>query len=626
MGVKEHSFWWQAPDLWLAKDLFTHVEGIEEAQRAVHEANLYHACLYSNREEIGINWMNNSRGFDTAAANGIVTNNVIKQVIDTATSIIAKNKPRPRVLTSGAEWVDQRRAKKLEKFLWAEFSHRGAYRLGPSVFRDACIWGTGLLKVLELGGTIKLERTIVDEIIVDERDCINSCVPREMFQRRLVDKTVLCKMYPELDAEIEKAAGRREWTSYRFVPNNQILVVEAWRPPSIKGADDHRHVIAIEGAVLLDEGWDKDFPFIEFRWSEPITGYYGQGITEELVGVQVRLNQLNRFIQKCQDMVAVPRVFVDVTSGVLKSQLDDRIGEIVTYRGKPPTFFTPQALTSEIYSERDNLVRGAFERIGISQLSAQSLKPAGLESAVALREFNEIEGQRFAIEAQRYELWYMDLARAVINQAREIRKGGSGIKTKFQSSNLMETIDWADVDLEEDRFELSIQAASILTMSPAARLQAVTELAQVGQLDKSEIRYLLSNPDLERSDSVAYADFEDIERNLEVILDGNYQGPEPFQNLVLGMRRFQQSYLKAKVDGAPEDILEGLRTWIVQASDLVLSSQPPAPTMPGDPGAEALPADGAVLPPAEPTGVVAPQITEPPLGANLSGLTTTVQS
>jgi hypothetical protein len=326
-----------------------------------------------------------------------------------------------------------------------------------------------------------------------------------------------------------------------------------------------------------------------FRWSRPLTGFYGQGIAEELLDVQVRLNQLNRFIQKCQDLIAVPRVFVDVASKTLKVQLDNKVGAIIPYRGKPPTFFTPQALSAEIYNERDRLVRDAFNRIGVSQLSAQSLKPAGLESAVALREFNDIEGQRFAIQAQRYEQWFKDLARKIIECGRDLYKRGKAPKTVYASRNLVEHIDWADVDMEEDRYALDIEAASILSMSPAARLQAVTELAQVGAIQQPEVRKLLRHPDLEHSDNIAYADFEDIEAVIEMLLDGKYEPPEPFQNLELGIRRCQLAMLKAKREGAPEDILENFRTWVSQAErELTMSQAPPA-------GAPPMPEEAAML-------------------------------
>ena len=566
-------FWWEESPEDLAKCLFTHVEAIEKNQAHVHEANLWHATLYSNRNEIGLNWKSGGRTFNHDRHGVLVTENVVKSVIDTAASIIAKNKPRVRVLTSGSEWRDQRKAKKLEKVVMGEFRARGMYDLGPDVFRDAGIFGTGVTKTFNLFGKPYIERVLIDEIVVDEEACATT-PPMEMFQVKLIDKFVLKALYPDATDAIDEACKKREWADYREIPDTQVVVIEAWRLPA-KPGDSGVHAIVVETGVLLHEPWKSPtFPFNFYYWSKPLTGFYGQGLAEDLVGFQIRINQLNRFIQRCQDLVAVPRVFVDVSSKLLKIQLDDTIGAIIPYRGKPPTFLTPQAVGAEIYNYKEQLKASAFQFAGISQLSAQSLKPAGLESAVALREFNDIENQRFAIQAQRYEQWHLDVARQLIGVCKVCYGGRAKAKQKFSDLKTIHQIDWSQVDMEADRYELSIEPASILSLSPAARLQAVTELAQVGQLDKSEIRYLLNHPDLEHSDSVAYADFEDIERVIQTLLDGDYETPEPFQNLEMGIRRVQMACLKAKSQGCPEDILESFRTWVSQAKRLLEMAVP----------------------------------------------------
>jgi len=129
--------------------------------------------------------------------------------------------------------------------------------------------------------------------------------------------------------------------------------------------------------------------------------------------------------------------------------------------------------------------------------------------------------------------------------------------------------------MEAERFVISIEAASIMSMSPAAKLQAVTELAQVGQLEKQEIRYLLNHPDLERSDSDSFADFENCLKTIEMLerIDRDYVPPEPFQNLDLCLKRVQLRYLALKnrpwKTPPPEEVFERFRDWTSQAKDLM---------------------------------------------------------
>jgi hypothetical protein len=578
-------FWFERDDNSLHEKVLSVAEQIEQEQSTLREAWKRYARAYSNRDEMGLDWnMDSSRELDKS----FVTENVVKSVIDTAASIIAKNRVKVRVLTNGARFNDQRRARNLEKFVYGEMKARNAWEISPLIFRDACIFGTGVLKVFEKDKKVRLERKLISDILVDERSAIDGA-PREMFERCLIDKEVLKSMFPKKVAEIELAATQRQWAA-SDIPSNQVVVVEAWRLKQGKKAG--KHAICINGCTLLSEKYEEQyFPFVFFRWDGlPISGFYGLGLARDLHGIQTRINQLNVFIQRCQDLIAVPRVFVDMASKLIKVQIDNKIGAIIPYRGKPPTFFTPQALNSEIYEYKEQLKRSAFEFAGISQMSAQSLKPAGLESAVALREFNDIETNRFIIQAQRYERMYTEIGEMVIRIARRAYSKGTNMAVKFPDKNVLKEIDWSDVDLEEDRFSLDIQPASLLSMSPSARLQAVTELAQVGQLDKAEIRYLLNHPDLEQSNSMAYADYVDITRVEEALLNNEVVIPEPFQNLDLGLRRIQLLYLKVQneYDDVPEEILEGIRTWISQAKSLQeQATQAGAPAVPQDPAAAA---------------------------------------
>ncbi len=571
------SFWYDwADEETLPGKIFSTVEEIEEDQFTLRTNWRKYALYYSNRHELGLNWGLN---VSTDAYESLVTENVVKSVIDTAASIIAKNQVRCRVLTNGAEWSDQRKARKLEQYLFGEFHARDVWALAPEVFRDACVFGTGVVKVIpnKARNRVEFERVLIDEIVVDEKQALRG-KPRELHQRRLVDKNVLVAQFPRLSEEIRDSGTRDFWAGYTL-PNNQVMVIESWRLPDSKNAVG-RHTIVVDKAILLDEKYvEEDFPFVWYRWDGcPISGFYGLGLARDLQGFQVRLNQLNNFIQRCQDLIAVPRVFVDVASKVLKIEIDNKIGAIIPYRGKPPTFFTPQALNSEIYSYKDQIKRAAFEFAGISQLSAQSLKPAGLESAVALREYSDIETSRFVIQAQRYEKFFMQLGAKTIEAAKLVYQGQA--KVKFSDRKVIHEIPWSDVSLENDRFELDIQPASLLSLSPSARLQAVTELAQVGQLDKSEIRYLLDHPDLRHNNEIHYADYEDIIRLKEKLFAGEYEPPEPFQNLDLGIKLLQLSYLKARDAGAPEDVLQNIRDWVAQANDLLTLAEPAPPAGP----------------------------------------------
>ena len=561
--LAEESTWYSDRCTYKGRKVYEQAQQIEEDQSAMRNDWKSYARAYSNREEMALDWNLNASTERTDG--GFVTENVVKSVIDTAASIIAKNRVKARILTNGAKFLDQQRAKLLEKFVYGEMRARNCWETSPLVFRDACIFGTGVLKVFPRDKKVRIERRLISDIIVDERSALDG-KPKELFERQLMDKEALLAKYPKFKEEIEEASANSYWCG-KDIPTGMVVVIEAWRMGK-KG----RHVIALETCTLVDEAFtEQEYPFIFFRWDGlPISGFYGLGLARDLHGIQTRINQLNRFIQRCQDLIAVPRIFVDMSSKLLKIQINDKIGAIIPYRGKPPTFYTPQALNREIYDYKEQLKRSAFEFAGISQMSAQSLKPAGLESAVALREFSDIETSRFVIQSQRYERLFIDLATSIIRIARELYKGKTNMRVKFPNRGVIEEIDWSDVELEEDRFELDIQPASLLSMSPSARLQAVTELAQVGQLDKAEVRYLLGHPDLQASDDNATADIRMAMKIEGQLLKGENVVPEPFYNFDLQLRRIQNLYQSIQVDfdDVPDDVLENMRNYMSQLKSL----------------------------------------------------------
>lgn len=560
------------------KKVFDHVEAVEREQRDIHTNNVEYARLYSNREEPGLTPSMRQR-FREA---DLVTENVIQSVVDTATSLIGKSRPKVRILTDNADWSLQQSAKRLEKYLWGLFQALRIHESLTSIFRDACIFGTGVLKLYVRKGEVCVERCLIDEIIVDENEVPHGGMPRQLQHVRLVSKEVLKDLYPDHADAIEKSnkGFRYEFAGYRPVDPGMVLVVETWHV-----GPNGRHAICVSEGTLLDEGYSEDFfPFVFYHWSPPLTGFYGQGLAEALLGFQIRINELNDFIQRCQDLIAVPRVALDAGSKVFKPHLDNEIGAIIPYVGKPPVFFTPTALNSEIYQYKEQLKAAAFEFAGISKMAAQASRPEGIEAAVALRELSDNQSQRFSVQQQRFEDAAIQTAELICRLCSKMHgRGKDGPPKVFMAEKFVETIDWPEVDLDEKRFVLSVQAASIMSETPSGRLQRVIELAQYGvQLDQAELRRLLGNPDIGLSDAYATAKLDYADWVIDQLNDGHFPQPDPIQDMLLTLERVKSAYLHAVIFGAPEDILEGYRQYMVLLERLIPKPEPP-PTMGADP-------------------------------------------
>lgn len=585
-------YWWKSNDP--EKAVFAYLAHLENSQSNIQADNLKNMRLYGNYDYSGILNSQNYVVEPSYSTLNRITLNIVQSMVDTAVSKITKNKPKPYFLTDAGDFTLQRKAEKLSKFAEGQFYSTKMYQIMPRVFTDACIFGTGVLKIFRDGTEIKAERVFVDEIKVDNVESIYG-EPRQMHQSKWIHKDVLKAKFPGHKNAIESAATpNANTTNIISCQGDMVKVVESWKLPTTKDKKDGKKTITISNATLHSEEYSKHyFPFVFIRWSTRPLGFWGQGIAEQLTGLQLEINKLLKTIQISMHLVSVPKLFVEASSKVMTSQLDNKIGSIIKWAGTKPEFGQLGAIPSELFTQLDRLYQRAFEIIGISQLSAQSAKPAGLNSGKAMRTYSEIETERFLDCGKRYEQGFLDATEIMLDYAKDIAEETNNYKVKVPGASFMSTIEWKDVSMDEDKYMMQIFPTSALSSTPSARLAEVQELMQAGLVSKEDGMKLLDFPDLKSYYNMTNSGVEDIERQIELMVDkGEYQTPEPFQNLTYGITKMQQAYLMYRSQGAPEETLELFRQWISDANELL---QPPAPPM--EPVAPALQqAEGAVGP------------------------------
>jgi hypothetical protein len=563
-------YWWSNKKE-LHTGVFQYLEHLDQSQGYRSNDNLKFMRLYGNYEMLGLDSYSYNRTETSYNVKHRVTLNIVQSMVDTVVSKVAKNKPKPTFLTEGGDWSLQRRAKKLTKFCEGIFSSSNMYDEGSKAFQDACIFGTGFIKIYKQNGNIKAERVFTDEIKVDDAECLYG-KPRQMHQIKYIHRDVLKAMFPGNDGVIDMQTDTAQYgTSNYSNAKDMVRVIESWKLPSGKNKQDGVHCITIREHTLFQEDYTKDyFPFVYIKWTQRPVGFFGQGMAEQLQGIQMEINKILRTIQVSMHLTSIPKVFVEASSKVVTAHLNNKIGGIVKYAGTKPSYESVGTIPGELFSHLDRLYNRAYEIAGVSQLSARSLKPAGLDSGKALREFNDIESERFLEVGKRYERMYMDAARIMIDMARDCYQEDPEFNVKAKGKGFIETIKWEDVDMEEDKFMMDIFPTSSLSTTPAGRLQDVQELLQAGFISKEDGMKLLDFPDLEQANSLYNADIDNIERQIESMIDDSiYEPPEPYQNLDMAKQKAQMAYLKYRSEGAPEENLELLRRYMEDCQDLL---------------------------------------------------------
>lgn len=517
------------------------------------------------------------------------TFNVIQSCVDTLVSRIIQSKPRPIFLTDNGDYKQRKLAEQLNQFIIGEFHQTKAYDLAETVLRDAAILGTGCIHIFESDDNkVQLERVMCTEIYSDPNDAFYG-EPRSLYRLKLVDRQVLKELFPEDRSKVESAeqAYPDNGGENSKSMSDQVMVVEAWHLPSSSKADDGKHVIACTSGILCDEEYKKDcFPFVFFNYSPRLVGMWAQGLAEQLSGTQIEINKLLVTISKSISLVGVPRVFVEDGSKVVKAHLNDAIGSIVTYRGTKPQYEVAPCVPAELYQQLQRLIDYSYQQSGISALAAASQKPAGLNSGEAIRNYDDLQSDRFASLEKKWQRAFQDLAYAMFDKACDIAERDGEYQTIYPDKDGTREINLPDAKkLLDNPFIIQCYDSSSLPRDPAGRLQKVTEMMQSGIIDMQEGRRLLDFPDLQQYDKLANAAEERILKILDGIVESSsYEPPDPFIDLQLGMKLVVQYYNLYTANGLEESKAQLLRNWQAQLGILQQAAMPPPmPAAPGQP-------------------------------------------
>lgn len=581
------SNWWAFEKGEAHKSVFRVIQAIKQVQSYRFMQFLRFARLYSNMEMMGFPFGTYSRTLLDMSPENRVTLNVVKSCVDTVSSKIAKNKPRPLFLTTDGDYKQQQKAKKLTKYLDGAFQMADVYSHAQRMFIDGCVFGIGILKVYtdEEKGQISVDRVFPIELIVDDGEGIYG-YPRQMHQEKYISRDVVLGMFGDTDEKRGKILAcstgtQGDWSQYSTA--DMLTVIESWHLRANKESKG-KHVISINNCTLFEEEYDKDwFPFVVYRWNQKLLGFYGTGLAEELSGIQVEINRMLRVIQIANNLVASPRVLVEDGSKINTNHISNEVGSIIKYQGTAPQFIAPAIMAPEYYAHLENLVRKAYEITGVSQLSAQQKKPSGLDSGVALREYQDIESERFMLTGMNYESCFLDLAEKFICLSKELFEKRPDLSVKVNLGNGLEQIKWKEVNMPDEDYIIRMYPTSLLPTLPQARLQKIQEYIQAGWIDKENAMQLLDFPDDAAFTNIATASNKIINKMITDMLDdGKYAPPEPYMDLTKAKTVCQLYYLNGRSTGVSDERLELLRRFIEDCEVLLMPM--PAPQQPAIPG------------------------------------------
>ena len=407
--------------------------------------------------------------------------NVIKSVIDSLVSKLSNNKVRPFFAPVDGTFKTKKVIRQAQQFFDIYYDKINLNNIISETFKDACIFDIGYILINPF--TFEVER--VPSYCIEELNVNGE------------NKVALIKWIHQPSLILDKYGVS---TSRQYV-NVEMLIKEN------------------EAILYVDEKKVKTiptngYPIVNVYYNEPINNGKTVSIVDELEGIQTQIDLINAKIAATSQLTPANLVFIDEQSGLKASDINNKDCQIYPVgiqpgnTANPVNVVTPVPFDPSWSAMLDFYINKAYDMIGISQLSAQSRKPSGLDSGVALQTMEDIESDRFEVQVNHFINAYINVTRKLI----EIIPEDFEIlpADKYQS-----TMTWATLKEQNDLYKVQYSAATALSKDPAERAKQIIQMSQIGLITPSKAAELMDMPDL----TDAYSDASCISMAVSAVVN-----------------------------------------------------------------------------------------------------------
>lgn len=426
---------------------------------------------------------------DTTSA---IQENVIASCIETLCSKIASQKVRPFFNTVNGTFKEMQIAKQAQVFFDMLYEENNVNKIITDAFRNACVFDKGIVKISDDGITNRLPWNVFFD-------------PREVTYNQI---TYVAEKLPKTPGRILelkygiKADRNLDYTVYEYY-------------------DVMEHIKAVYvqelNKVVTHEYKPNIIPYLEIHYTNPVKGDTSQSVVDQLYGIQTQIDEL---LAVMKDSIAVNpgmTLLVPRSSNIKTNMLSNRTGQIIQYdpipgqTTSPVTYATNDIISPQFVQLLDKLKNDAYEIVGISQLSATSQKPAGLNSGIALNTMEDIESSRFETQLNSVVRLYVDIAKACLDIfPPEI----DILPDDLNRAN----IKWKDIVEARNNMKIQFSAAESLSKDPSEKLKQLVALSQAGVIPQSHIATLMELPDLQSGYNLANNAFNSVYTFIDNVL------------------------------------------------------------------------------------------------------------
>ena len=346
-------------------------------------------------------------------------------------------------------------------------------------------------------------------------------------------------------------------------------------------------------------------PFALFYYQTPIKGLYSNSVMDNCYQNQRQIDDILRRIHDALTLSPANTIFIpkSATNGNVAKMMSNKVGNVVEFDAALGSVVvsTPPAIDQQYMSMLQFFQQASFEQEGISQLSAQSKKPSGINSGVALDTLQDVESERFQTQVDNLIQFYKDVYTVMIDV---FPKDDEILPKRLNRAN----IKWSEIKRQREAFSMQSSLASVLSKDPKVKMEQIEKLQGQGIINPYMAASLLQLPDLEGAYSAATASYDCSRKIIERALDNEQYDFYSVVNLKQLLDECVNILLQ--LDAVDEDpkILKRLVKLIdivTQRMGEVTNAQNPPPP----PEPEPVPPPAPLPPPPQDTALAAGQIT-----------------
>ena len=475
--------------------------------------------------------------------------NVIKSVIDTATSKIASQKVRPYFTPVNGLYKTRQVVRQIQEYFDNIYEQANIHEIMAESFRDGCIAGKGYVYINPV--TYEISSLKPHTVGFLESECKYGS-PKRMLIKYVDFPSSKLKEYG-----IEKPRKVSTVTLWHYID-----------------CEDHEQEFFVNGKSVKTLPYKPDIlPIVELYYNKAVWGTTTVSLVQELDGIQTQIDIINAKVSAASQLNPGNVTYVIEGSNLSTTDVDNRVGKVFGVRMPPgtntppvvnvsPSLFDPMWLQLlEMY------IKQAYDVTGISQLSAMSKKPAGADSGVALQTLEDVESDRLEIATAHYIQAYTDLAKVII----EVLPEKENILPESLNNSSMK---WKDVKEQTALFKIQYSTATSLSKNPSEKIKQIMQMSQIGMIDQSQIAKYLDMPDLRNAFDKASAANDGVEQCIDrAIMYEDYDIPDfvNYQNLAQAIATEENRLYAEMVDDEDdnEEVEESLSRLIILEEKLL---------------------------------------------------------